>query len=206
MIEEGNEIEIVCPSCSPKDETWHEVLKGGQSPVAKCMDCGNVHSYRIPRVKMKTIKVIVSQMDNSYAMQMLLNEKERFFIDDELIVDDITTGDAVPIMITVMECGDKRKPSAVVKDIDVIWGRAIDEVTVKIALQQKDITQSAEQKVSGDFKFVVGQFVRINGKEFPIVSIKVRDGGFKSKNGDFVLAKKVKRIYAKKPSFSSRKY
>ena len=206
MTEEGNEIEIVCPSCSPKDETWHEVLKGGQSPVAKCMDCGNVHSYRIPRVKFKTIKIIVSQAENSNVMQMLLDEKERFFIDDELIVDDLLTGDVVPIMITVLECGDKRKPSAAVKDIDTIWGRAIDEVTVKIALQHKDITKSAEHKVSGDFKFVVGESVRIDKTDYPIISVKVRGGGFKSKDGDFVLAKKVKRVYCKKPSFSGRKY
>jgi uncharacterized Zn finger protein len=206
MSEEGNEIEIVCPSCSPKEETWHEILKGGQSPVAKCMDCGNVHSYRIPRVKTKTVKIVVSQMDTSHVMQMLLDEKERFFIDDELIAEDITTGDVIPIMITVLECGDKRKPSASAKDIDTIWGRAIDEVTVKIAVQHKDITKPMEQKVSGDFKFIVGQTLKIAGNEFPIVSIKVRGGGFKSKTGDFVLAKKVKRVYAKKPSFSSRKY
>jgi len=205
-MEEGNEIEIVCPTCSPKEETWHEVLKGGQSPVAKCMDCGNVHSYRIPRVKTKVVKIIVSQMDNSHVMHMLLDEKERFFMDDELIVEDMTTGDVVAILITVLECGDKRKPSAAVKDIDTIWGRAIDEVTVKIAVQHKDITKPMEQRVSGDFKFIVGKTLKIDGKEFPIVSIKVRGGGFKSKEGDSVMAKRIKRIYAKKPSFSSRKY
>lgn len=199
MFEEGNETEIKCPNCSPADETWHEILKPGQSPVAKCMDCGHVHSYRVPRVKMKTVKVIVSQMDQSTVMQTLLDEEERFFVDDEFMVDDQLTGDVVPIIVTVLECGDKRKPSAPVKDIDTIWGRAIDEVTVKVAIQQGETTESVELKVPGDFRFVVGQNVRIEGKDYPIVSVKIRGGSFKSRDGDYVLAKKVKRVYAKKP-------
>lgn len=204
MFEEENEIEIKCPNCSPADETWHEILKPGQSPVAKCMDCGHVHSYRIPRMKMKTVKVIVSQMEDSVVMQMLLPEDERFFIDDEFIVEDMNTGDVVPIMITVLECGDKRKPSAAVKDIDTIWGRAIDEVTVKVGIQRGETTESVETKVPGDFKFVVGQNIKLEGKDYPIISIKVRGGAFKSRDGDYVLAKKVKRIYAKKPYQGSR--
>ncbi len=204
MFEEENEIEIKCPNCSPADETWHEILKPGQSPVAKCMDCGHVHSYRVPRVKMKTVKAIVSRMEDSVVMQMLLPEDERFFIDDEFVVEDIDSGEVVPIMITVLECGDKRKPSALVKDIDTIWGRAIDEVTVKVAIQRGEITEPVETKVPGDFKFVVGQNMKIDGKDYPIVSIKVRGGGFKSKDGDFVLAKKVKRVYAKRPMYGRR--
>jgi len=199
MVEEGNEIEIKCPNCSPADEIWHEIIKPGQSSVAKCMDCGHVHSYRTPRVKMKTVKVIVSHMEESRVMQTLLDETERFFIDDELVVDDISTGDVVPIMITALECDDKRKPSAAVKDIDTIWGRAIDEMTVKVAIQRGEITEPVDLKVPGDFRFVVGQNVRIDGKDYPIVSIKIRGGSFKSKDNDYVLAKKVKRVYAKKP-------
>ncbi|MCL2863568.1 MAG: hypothetical protein FWE54_05760 [Methanimicrococcus sp.] len=199
MLEEGNEIEIKCPKCSPADETWHEILKQGQSPVAKCMDCGHAHSYSIPRVKTKTVKVIVSQMGQTIVMQTLLDETERFFLEDEFVADDMLTGEVTPIVITVLECGEQRKPSAAVKDIDVIWGRAIDEVTVKIAIQQGETTEPAELKVPGDFKFVVGQNVRVGGKDYPIVSIKIRGGSFKSRDGDYVLAKKIKRVYAKKP-------
>ena len=204
MIEEENEVEIKCPECSPADETWHEVIKPGQSPVAKCMDCGHIHSYRVARVKMKTVKVIVSNMEETVVMQTLLPEDERFFIDGELVVEDVRSGEVVPIMITVLESGDKRKPSASVKDIDTIWGRAIDEMTIKVAIQQKEITKATEVKVPGDFKFVVGQNVKVDGKDYPIVSIKVRGGSFRSKDGDFVLAKKVKRVYAKRPMYGRR--
>ncbi|MDR2944425.1 MAG: hypothetical protein LBU81_05000 [Methanosarcinales archaeon] len=205
MFEEEAEIEIKCPNCSPANETWHEIVKPGQSPVAKCMDCGHVHSYRVPRVKMKTVKAIISQMADSAVMQTLLPEEERFFVDDEFVVEDIDSGEVVPIIITVLECGDKRKPSALIKDIDTIWGRAIDEVTVKVAIQQGEITRPVETKVSGDFKFIVGQNVKIDGKDYPIVSIKVRSGSFRSKEGDFVLAKKIKRVYAKKPMYGRRR-
>ena len=199
MFEEENEIEIVCPKCSPEDETWHEVLKPGQSPVAKCLDCGDVHSYRVPRVKMKTVKAIVSQMEKTVVMKILLDETDRFFVEDELVVEDIETGEVVPVIITALECEDKRMPSATVKMIDTIWGRAIDEVTVKVAIQRREVTEAAEIKVPGDFKFVVGQNVKVEGKDYPIVSIKIRGGSFKSRDGDYVLAKKIKRVYAKKP-------
>ncbi|MDY0266567.1 MAG: HVO_0476 family zinc finger protein [Methanimicrococcus sp.] len=203
MLEE--EIEIACPNCSPADETWHEVIKPGQSPIAKCMDCGHVHGYRIPKVKMKTVKIIVSNMGETVVMQMLLPEQERFFIEEEFVVEDVHTGEITPIIITAIEFEDKRKPSAPVKEIDTIWGRAIDSVTVKIAIQQGETTDSQEIKVPGDFKFTVGQNVRVDGKDYPIVSIKIRGGGFKSREGDYVLAKKIKRVYAKKPRFGTQR-
>ncbi|WNY25344.1 HVO_0476 family zinc finger protein [Methanolapillus millepedarum] len=193
------DIELKCPGCSPQDETWHEIIKSGQSPVARCMDCGQIHSYRVSRPKKKTVKVIVSQMGNTFVLQTTFNEEERYFIGDEIIVDDDATGAAYPIMVTAIETKERRPPSAFVKDIETIWGRAIDEVTVKIAIQDKEITKSVEQKVPGDFSYVVGQNVKIDGKTYPIVSIKVRSGGFKSRTGDSVTAKKIKRVYAKKP-------
>lgn len=205
MLEEENEIEIKCPNCSPADETWHEVLKPGQGPVAKCLDCGHVHSYRLPRLKMKAVKVIVSHGEETEVMQMLLSEEERFFIDDEFVVEDTDTGAVVPILITALEAGDKRKPSASVKDIDTIWGRAIDEVTVKVAIQRGEVTEATQIKVPGDFKFVVGQNVNIEGKDYPIISIKIRGGSFKSRDGDYVTAKKIKRVYAKKPFDGNRR-
>ncbi|WNY27431.1 HVO_0476 family zinc finger protein [Methanolapillus ohkumae] len=196
---EFGEIELKCPSCSPQDETWHQIIKSGQSPVARCMDCGQINSYRISRPKKKTLKIIVSQMENTTVFQTTFNEEERFFVDDEIIVDDDISGTAYPIVITSLGMKEQKRPAAFAKDLDTIWGRAIDEVTVKIAIQDKDITKSFDQKVPGDFSYIVGQNVKIDGKTYPIVSIKIRGGGFRSKAGETVLAKKIKRVYAKKP-------
>ncbi|WP_279385268.1 HVO_0476 family zinc finger protein [Methanosarcina barkeri] len=50
----------------------------------------------------------------------------------------------------------------------------------------------------GDYEFVIGAEERVGNKRLFINKIKVRDGAFRSRKGDVVLAKYVKRIFARK--------
>jgi uncharacterized Zn finger protein len=52
--------------------------------------------------------------------------------------------------------------------------------------------------VPGDYEFVVGAEEKVGNKRLLINKIKVRDGVFRSRKGDVVLAKYVKRIFARK--------
>ena len=205
-FDEENGIEIPCPECSPKEDVWHEILKPGRNPVARCMDCGHVHSYTVEKPRLKEVKVIVSKMENTVVLRCLFDETERFDVDDEIIADDENTGEAYPVMITSIECGSRRPAFSKVKDIDTIWARAIDEVTVRIAIKKGEITSSVLQKVPGDFVYVVGADLKIDKKILPILAIKVRGGGFRRKEGDAVPAKKVKRIFTKDHASTYGKY
>lgn len=193
------EIEVECPSCSPEEEVGHEVLKEGQSPLVRCLECGQVHAAKIKTPKAVSLKVIVSKMDISNTYKTELDSETVLQVDDELVVDDEETGVVCPILITALDAGGKRVASAKAENIETIWGRAIDEVTVKFSAQSgTEKTEVIEKKVPGDYEFVVGAEEKIGNKRLFIHKIKVRDGAFRSRKGDVVLAKYVKRIYARK--------
>lgn len=193
------EIEVECPSCSPKEEVGHEVLKEGQSPLVRCLECGQVHATRIKAPKSVSLKVIVSKMDISNTYKTELDSETVLQIDDELVVDDEEKGVVIPILITALDAGGKRVQIARAENIETIWGRAIDEVTVKFSAQAgTDKTEVIEKRVPGDYEFVVGNEEKAGNKRLFITKIKIRDGVFRSRKGDVVLAKYVKRIFARK--------
>lgn len=193
------EIEVECPSCSPEEEVGHAVLKEGQSPLVRCLECGQVHAAKIKTPKLVRLRVIVSKMDVSNTHNTELDSETVLQVDDELVVDDEETGLVCPILITALDAGEKRVPSAKAENIETIWGRAIDEITIKFSAQSGvEKTDVVEKRVPGDYEFVVGAEEKIGNKRLFIHKIKVRDGEFRSRKGDVVLAKYVKRIYARK--------
>lgn len=198
------EIEIECPSCSPKEEVGHEVLKEGQSPLVRCRECGQIHAATIKTPTAISVRVIVSKMDVSSAYKTKLDSETVLQVDDEMVVDDEETGVVYPILITALDAGGKRVNLAKAENIETIWGRAIDDVTVKFSAQSGiEKTEVVEKRVPGDYEFIVGAEEKVGNKRLLIHKIKVRDGVFRSKKGDVVLAKYVKRIFARKLGESS---
>jgi uncharacterized Zn finger protein len=193
------EIEVECPSCSPREEVGHEVLKEGQSPLVRCLECGQIHPAKIKTPTSVSLKVIVSKMDVSNTYKTELDSETVLQVDDELVVDDEETGVVCPILITALDAGGKRVNLAKAENIETIWGRAIDEITVKFSAQSgTEKTEVIEKRVPGDYEFVVGAEEKVGNKRLFINKIKVRDGLFRSRKGDVVLAKYVKRIFARK--------
>jgi len=193
------EIEVECPSCSPEEEVGHEVLKEGQSPIVRCLECGQVHAAKIKTPKTVSLKAIVSKVDITNTYKTELDSETVLEVDDELVVDDEEKGVVYPILITAIDAGGKRVLSAKAENIEAVWGRAIDEITIKFSAQSgTEKTEVIEKKVPGDYEFVVGAEEKIGNKRLFITKIKVRDGVFRSRKGDVVLAKYVKRIYARK--------
>mgnify|MGYP005815509789 CR=1 FL=1 len=198
------EIEVECTTCSPEEEVGHEVLKEGQSPLVRCLECGQVHAAKIKTPKSVSLKVIVSKKDTSNTYRTELDSETVLQVDEELVVDDEETGMVCPILITALDAGGKRVKVARAENTETIWGRAIDEVTVKFSAQEgTEKTEVIEKRVPGDYEFVVGAEERAGNTRLFITKIKIRDGNFRSRKGDAVLAKYVKRIFARKKGDSS---
>lgn len=197
-IVSSNMVHIPCPKCSPKVSIWHKLLKPGQNPVAECIDCGHIHSFVQKVSKKKSVKVMISRMENTQVVRSLFNEDELISVNSELIIDDDSTGESYPVLVTSIEKDDKRLPFAKAKNIDTLWARAVDKVMINISIRDHDITESVQQEFAGSHEFVVGEMIQINKKNYPIVAVKIRGGRFRKKTGDCVLAKKVKRIYTEK--------
>src|SRR5450756_294697 len=86
------EIEVECPSCSPEEEVGHEVMKEGQSPLVRCLECGQIHAAKIKTPKFVLLRVIVSKRDVSNTYKTELDSETAIQVDDELVVDDEETG------------------------------------------------------------------------------------------------------------------
>ncbi len=185
-------IDAPCPSCSPLEPVPHVILKGERDILLQCESCRSVHREKKPKKIM--VRVIVSRGEKAiHASAMLSGIISK---NDELVIDDEKTGEAVLVKVTSLEVGDKRKDSAAAEDITTLWARAIDEVVVKIAVSRGGITESLELRVPGEQEFVIGDKVKVNSRELKIIRIKIRDEGFKSRKGVAVRAKDIRRIYA----------
>lgn len=155
-------------------------------------ECMHVHKEKKP--KKALVRVIVSKGEKSIHARAVLSGMIRK--GDELVIDDETTGEAIPVQVTSLEAGDKRVDYASAEDIKTIWARAIDEVIVKIAVSYRETTESIELRVPGDKEFIIGEKVEANNRKLKITRVKIRDGGFKSRKGVAIKAKDIRRIYA----------
>lgn len=186
--------EAECPSCSPDEPVTHVILKKGG--LVKCEECGYVHATPVPKRKILKLRVIVSREGKSSVQFIDVDEDELIKTGDEFVVEaeDEVSG----VRVQSIETKTNARPEkAVAKDVETIWGRTIDEVIVKIAVQRGALTESVNYKITGDHEFVVGDTIRLKGYDVLIFSIKSRDGGHYKRKGLSVLAKDVRRIYSR---------
>ncbi len=197
IIENMNdEVEVVCPSCSPKIEVPHDVLKSGQNVVVQCQECGSVHPTTIEKPKKLDVKVIISREEESFTCTHRMTSEDAVIVDDEIIIDDEENDEVYPIIVTAIDTDEKRVNAAMAPDINTIWGRAIDEVIVRISVHKGRKTQALEKRVPGGYEFTIGNSEKAEQTDFRITKIKKRDGSFLSSRGSVVEAKDIKRIFA----------
>jgi uncharacterized Zn finger protein len=186
-------VEAACPQCSPEEEVMHTVVK---RHLVKCDQCGFIH--RLPHEKKRSakVKVIVSREGESSTQEMEVNEDEVLYAGDEFVVDVGEEVSGVRVQSLELKTGG-RAEQAKAGDVRTIWARAIDEVIVKIAVQQREKTESLDYKINGDYEFTVGDIMKLKGYEVAITAIKARDGGLFKREGKSVRAKDIRRIYSK---------
>lgn len=186
--------EAECPSCSPDERTTHVILKKGG--LVKCEECGYVHALPVKKKKLIKLRVIVGRQDKSSVQFIEVDENDRIHVGDEFVVE--SEDEVSGVMVQSIEVKTKARPeAAIATDIDTLWARTIDEVIVKIAVQQGPITESVNYKVSGDHEFDIGGTITLKGYSVEVVSIKTREGAHAKRKGQFVQAKDVKRIFSR---------
>jgi uncharacterized Zn finger protein len=186
--------EAECPSCSPDEPTTHVILKKGG--LIKCEECGYVHAVPVKKKKLIKLRVIVSRQDKSSVQHIEVDEGDIIHTGDEFVVE--SEDEVSGVMVQSIETKTKARPEAApAVEIDTLWARTIDDVIVKIAVQEGPITESVNYKISGDHEFDIGGTIKLKGYEVAIVSIRTRDGAHAKREGQFVKAKDVKRIYSR---------
>jgi uncharacterized Zn finger protein len=201
-MESTNETQImaICPACASKE--LHDVLKRrGSDQLVRCTECGSVHNVAstTPAAPQTTgVAIIVSSGEISARYCIELPSDHEVCTGDELLVDDPSADEVHLAEVASIESCGKRVSSAVAAEIDTIWSRAIDRVSVKVAIHNGTRTRSVRLQEYGDREFTVGGIEEISGRKCRIIRIKTRERGFRKHSGDVVFAKDVKRIFAER--------
>jgi uncharacterized Zn finger protein len=209
MSEPAERLPLPCPSCSPTEQTVHELLsEGGQSTV-RCTECGHVHKEKIETPDEVTVDVVVSQDGDSYKTTLNAVADEAIEAGDEFVVE---TEQAIQqVEVTSIEIGPERRTEhADMEEVETVWTRVVDNVGVNVTIHPKEGDGRNEQSRStkaflpGDFEFEVGETYEFGDDEFVVDSIQLRDAvadDYRREKfdheGDTVFAKDVKRVYGR---------
>ena len=109
------------------------------------------------------------------------------------------------------ECSHVHKtalPEEQTRQIDVVVSQEDESFSAKADVPA-DETHSFDLQVPGDYEFVVGETEELGGEEFTVEGVLVRDDamGYDHEkldfDGDTVVAKDIKRLYARDESTSA---
>lgn len=176
----------------------HIIRQRGAEVLVRCDACGSVHTVISKPVRTASVRTIVSRGEDSERYTTELPADHEIYVGDELLVDDPAADEVHLVEVASIESDGRRAVAAVAAEINTIWARAIDEVTVKIAIHDGTKTESIRLQVFGDQEFTIGAAEKIGWKNARIVRIKLYKRGFKKNKGDVVLAKDIKRIFAER--------
>jgi len=212
MNDQAERVAVACPGCSPEEPTVHEVISsGGGLFTVKCSECGHVHKEEPPRQETVERTVVVSQEGESTTATLDMPADESVSVGEEFVVD--TEEAILGVCVTAIEVGPERRvESATPREIETIWTRAVDNVTVDVTLHPKDgrgrrdETRSLEVPVPGDEAFVVGESRTFGEERFTVEGLVVRKdaAGYPNRKldrrADSVPAKDLARVYARDES------
>lgn len=160
------------------------------------MECGTIRAGDIQKIKPLKIKLIISELDKSRCSFLEFKPEEVVKVGEEYAVEDQNEVKVVEITAIEKKAGERGKLASA-SEIACLWGRAINEIAVKIAIQEKGVTRSISVKVPGDREFTVGERTKIAGEELEITAIKIRKGRMMKREGSAALARNIKRIFSK---------
>ncbi len=211
-IEAGARVGLPCPSCSSSEPTVHEVLSPGGQATVRCTECGHTHKAEIPDAETVGVTIVVSQDGESFTTEMDVPATGGVATGEEFVVD---TDDALmQVRITGIELGPERRvEDADITDVETLWTRAVDNVSVPVTLHPKDgdadRTRSLRVDVPGDYEFVVDETAAFGDEEFTVEGLHVRENAPEYRHekldhpGDLAYAKDLKRVYARDESLTA---
>ena len=211
MSDTAERVALPCPACSPDLETVHEVLSPGGQATVRCSECGHVHKESLPEERTVERDVVVSQDGESFPAAVDVPADETLAVGEEFLLE--TEEAIMTVRITSLETGAGRNEETKAAAVETIWTRAVGNVSVSVTAHPKggdhDETRGFDLQVPGDYEFTVGETDDFGGEEFTVEGILVRDDatGYDFEqldhDGDTVLAKDIKRLYARDESTSA---
>ena len=211
MDETAERVALVCPACSPDEQTVQEVLNPRGTATVRCTECSHVHKTELPETETVTRNVVVSQDGESVTATVEVPAGETLAVGEEFLVE---TDEAIlTVRITSLETGEGRTEATEGASVETIWTRAVGNVSVRVTAHPKsgehDETRGLKLQVPGDYEFVVGGSDDLADEEFTVEGIYLRADarGYNHEkldfDGDRAVAKDIKRLYVRDESTSA---
>lgn len=191
---------LECPNCGDKP---HRVVKGRISDkkdivfdgLVRCTGCGELRRETIRESKPLSIPIVVSSGESSERRTIELNPKLAVSVGDRFRFE------GRQIVITGIEAEGRRPDQTVAAEVDTLWAKRMDKVTVKFSISRGDRTISREIEASPDEEFFTGDLVEFGRVKAVIHRIKttgglVRDGSARAEEIVRIYATPVKRRFA----------
>jgi len=194
-----------CPICGSKSLTTLKSKKISTKNkektelLLKCNDCDSVFKDSITESNPISIRLIISEQDNSKKTSIDI------YPDERLANDDILLSDLGKVKITSLETdGGKRVEKAIANEVSTIWASSLEipaRVGVSVDLSGK--VDSFKVDVDRDFEFATEDFVKIAEYVIRINVIKTQER--KTRKG-FAKAEVTQRIYGRPVRFNNYDY
>jgi len=118
------------------------------------------------------------------------------------------------VRVTGIEVGpEQRVEEADIEDVETLWTRAVDNVTVPVTLHPKDgnadQTRSLRVNVPGDYEFTVGETVEFGDEEFVVEGVQIREDAPSTATRSWTTTatsrtpRTCKRVYARDESLTA---
>jgi len=186
-----------CEMCG--EETKHRVLKGNIiegkvirfTGVLKCLRCGNTKDVEI--IEEKPVMVTV----NISAGESTKRDKVEFESDEVLEQDAEIVVNGRRCIVTKIEANGRSVPHAPAKKIDCLWLKDIEQVKVKIAVNDRELTMPYFIFTDPDEEFAVGNIIDTDDGQVVITAIKTKTRRINREN-DVATASEIVRIYCRR--------
>lgn len=205
MTEPGEQVATVCPACSPRVETVHEVLSNGGDPTVRCLECQHVHRATIVGdTETREVRTVVSQAGESVTTTIDVPGAATFEVGQEFVVE---TDDAVfSVELTDIEGVDGTRHDRLEVDrTATLWTRDIGNVAVPVTIHPSRRSDSSSRSttlhVPGDREFEIGENEMVDEQPVRVFGILVRsdESGKRKLNdtGDSAMAREIERLYVR---------
>lgn len=181
-------MDVDIPPCPDCDEP-QEVLKATDASMTlKCPECCEVRTISVPKLRKRTVQLIISHGAESSRTQM-----------EVVTTDDIEVGmefdhDGRRLMVTALEgTGEARSRSMAGKDVQAIHAKHFDTVRLKFTLNEGPTTQSLATEVEPDEPVHIGQVWDVDGRSVLVKSIKTDLNRTLRRGG--IAARHVRRVF-----------
>ncbi|HIH94547.1 TPA: hypothetical protein HA338_11155 [Methanosarcina acetivorans] len=97
--------------------------------MVHCLNCGLVYTASGLKTPDKiSVRVYVNRIERPFTRWVKLNAGELLHKDEEIVLDSGRNSDGNQYIITSLQVGVRRVPSALAEELDTIWARPLDEI------------------------------------------------------------------------------